>query len=72
MTTIEVLGSTPTDVAAHVARAPGRGKTVTAVALGEGRSVPEASARASSAAALCVPEPAASTSVPYRSELDAA
>lgn len=43
-----------------------------AVALGEGRSVPEAVAWASSAAALCVQKPGASTSMPYRSEIDAA
>ncbi|MFH9614315.1 ribokinase [Streptomyces pratensis] len=43
-----------------------------AVALGEGRSVPEAVAWASSAAALCVQKPGASTSMPYRREIDAA
>ncbi|MEV7237805.1 ribokinase [Streptomyces sp. NPDC051020] len=43
-----------------------------AVALGEGRAVPEALAWASSAAALCVQKPGASTSMPYRSEIDAA
>ncbi|MFE5244757.1 MULTISPECIES: ribokinase [unclassified Streptomyces] len=43
-----------------------------AVALGEGRSVPEAVAWASSAAAICVQRPGASTSMPYRSEIDAA
>ncbi|MBM7438375.1 ribokinase [Streptomyces sp. HB132] len=43
-----------------------------AVALGEGRSVAEAVAWASSAAALCVQKPGASTSMPYRSEIDAA
>ncbi|MFD3655875.1 ribokinase [Streptomyces sp. NPDC058620] len=43
-----------------------------AVALGEGRPVPEALVRASSAAALCVQKPGASTSMPYRSEIDAA
>ncbi|MEV8227998.1 ribokinase [Streptomyces sp. NPDC079167] len=42
-----------------------------AVALGEGRSVPEALAWASCAAALCVQRPGASTSMPYRSEIDA-
>lgn len=42
-----------------------------AVALGEGRAVPEALAWASSAAALCVQKPGASTSMPYRSEIDA-
>lgn len=42
-----------------------------AVALGEGRPVPEAVALASSAAALCVQRPGASTSMPYRSEIDA-
>ncbi|MFF5896488.1 ribokinase [Streptomyces argenteolus] len=42
-----------------------------AVALGEGRSVPEAVGWASSAAALCVQRPGASTSMPYRSEIDA-
>ncbi|MFE7750864.1 ribokinase [Streptomyces sp. NPDC057428] len=43
-----------------------------AVALGEGRSVPEALAWASSAAALCVQRAGASTSMPFRSEIDAA
>ncbi|WP_406370856.1 ribokinase [Streptomyces sp. NBC_01550] len=43
-----------------------------AVALGEGRTVPEALAWASIAAALCVQKPGASTSMPYRSEIDAA
>ncbi|WP_069172373.1 ribokinase [Streptomyces griseus] len=43
-----------------------------AVALGEGRPMPEALAWASSAAALCVQRPGASTSMPYRSEIDAA
>ncbi|MGW4230659.1 ribokinase [Streptomyces sp. NPDC004980] len=43
-----------------------------AVALAEGRAVPEALAWASSAAALCVQRPGASTSMPYRSEIDAA
>ncbi|WP_329227687.1 ribokinase [Streptomyces sp. NBC_01460] len=43
-----------------------------AVALGEGRSVPEALGWASSAAALCVQRHGASTSMPYRSEIDAA
>lgn len=43
-----------------------------AVALGERRSVPESLAWASSAAALCVQRPGASTSMPYRSEIDAA
>ncbi|MET8325996.1 ribokinase [Streptomyces sp. NPDC005181] len=43
-----------------------------AVALGEGRAVPEALAWASVAAALCVQKPGASTSMPYRSEIDAA
>lgn len=42
-----------------------------AVALGEGRSVPEALAWASSAAALCVQRAGASTSMPFRSEIDA-
>ncbi|MEV5677779.1 ribokinase [Streptomyces sp. NPDC052164] len=42
-----------------------------AVALGEGRPVPEALVWASSAAALCVQRPGASTSMPYRSEIDA-
>ncbi|MFJ8857417.1 ribokinase [Streptomyces sp. NPDC102451] len=42
-----------------------------AVALGEGRSVPAALAWASSAAALCVQRPGASTSMPYRSEIGA-
>ncbi|WP_411085588.1 ribokinase [Streptomyces sp. 061-3] len=43
-----------------------------AVALGEGRAVPEALTWASTAAALCVQKPGASTSMPYRSEIDAA
>lgn len=43
-----------------------------AVALGEGRSVPESLAWASSAAALCVQRAGASTSMPFRSEIDAA
>ena len=43
-----------------------------AVALGEGRPVPEAVAWASSAAALCVQRQGASTSMPHRSEIDAA
>ncbi|MEU5719011.1 ribokinase [Streptomyces sp. NPDC020403] len=43
-----------------------------AVALGEGRPMPEALAWASSAAALCVQRPGASTSMPYRSEIGAA
>ncbi|HWU09854.1 MAG TPA: ribokinase [Streptomyces sp.] len=43
-----------------------------AVALGEGRTVPEALAWASAAAALCVQRPGASTSMPYRSEIEAA
>ncbi|MFF2325982.1 MULTISPECIES: ribokinase [unclassified Streptomyces] len=43
-----------------------------AVALGERRSVPESLAWASSAAALCVQRPGASTSMPYRNEIDAA
>ncbi|WP_327423665.1 ribokinase [Streptomyces sp. NBC_01527] len=43
-----------------------------AVALGEGRAVPAALAWASIAAALCVQKPGASTSMPYRSEIDAA
>lgn len=43
-----------------------------AVAIGEGRPVPQAVAWASSAAALCVQKPGASTSMPYRSEIDAA
>lgn len=43
-----------------------------AVALGEGRPVPQAIAWASAAAALCVQKPGASTSMPYRSEIDAA
>ncbi|MFF1836907.1 ribokinase [Streptomyces sp. NPDC058231] len=42
------------------------------VAFGEGRPVPEALAWASSAAALCVQRPGASTSMPYRSEIDGA
>ncbi|MFE9488693.1 ribokinase [Streptomyces sp. NPDC006641] len=43
-----------------------------AVALGERRPVPEALAWASAAAALCVQRPGASTSMPYRTEIDAA
>ncbi|MFJ4573476.1 ribokinase [Streptomyces sp. NPDC088846] len=43
-----------------------------AVALGERRPVPESLAWASSAAALCVQRPGASTSMPYRGEIDAA
>ncbi|MEU3222834.1 ribokinase [Streptomyces sp. NPDC006976] len=43
-----------------------------AVALGEGRPVPQAIAWASAAAALCVQKPGASVSMPYRSEIDAA
>ncbi|WP_326697004.1 ribokinase [Streptomyces sp. NBC_01754] len=42
-----------------------------AVALGEGRAVPEALAWAASAAALCVQKPGASASMPYRGEIDA-
>ncbi|WP_299531214.1 ribokinase [uncultured Streptomyces sp.] len=42
-----------------------------AVALGEGRPVAEAVAWASSAAALCVQKHGASTSMPFRSEIDA-
>ncbi|MFF1351985.1 ribokinase [Streptomyces sp. NPDC058322] len=42
-----------------------------AVALGERRPVPRALAWASSAAALCVQRPGASTSMPYRTEIDA-
>ncbi|MFI6105024.1 ribokinase [Streptomyces sp. NPDC051310] len=42
-----------------------------AVALGEGRPVPDALAWASSAAALSVQRPGASSSMPYRSEIDA-
>ncbi|MGW1651740.1 ribokinase [Streptomyces atratus] len=43
-----------------------------AVALGERRPVPESMAWASSAAALCVQRPGATTSMPYRSDIDAA
>ncbi|NWF26249.1 ribokinase [Streptomyces sp. PKU-EA00015] len=43
-----------------------------AVALGEGKPVPEALAWASTAAALSVQRPGASTSMPYRPEIDAA
>ncbi|MFF3952496.1 ribokinase [Streptomyces sp. NPDC001890] len=43
-----------------------------AVALGERRPVPQALAWASAAAALCVQRPGASTSMPYRTEIDAA
>lgn len=43
-----------------------------AVALGEGRPVPEALAWASAAAALSVQHPGASSSMPYRSEIDTA
>ncbi|MCX4867712.1 ribokinase [Streptomyces sp. NBC_00257] len=42
-----------------------------AVALGERRPVPRALAWASAAAALCVQRPGASTSMPYRTEIDA-
>ncbi|MET9799877.1 ribokinase [Streptomyces sp. NPDC006368] len=42
-----------------------------AVALGEGRPVPDALTWASSAAALSVQRPGASSSMPYRSEIDA-
>ncbi|MFG2921186.1 ribokinase [Streptomyces sp. NPDC048305] len=42
-----------------------------AVALGEGRAAPEAVAWASKAAALCVGRHGASTSMPYREEIDA-
>ena len=41
-------------------------------ALGERRPVPRALAWASAAAALCVQRPGASTSMPYRTEIDAA
>ncbi|WP_329216318.1 ribokinase [Streptomyces sp. NBC_01485] len=41
-----------------------------AVALGEGRPVPEALAWAAAAAALSVQRPGASASMPYRSEID--
>ncbi|MFG2331215.1 ribokinase [Streptomyces sp. NPDC048604] len=43
-----------------------------AVALGDGRPVPQALAWASAAAALSVQRPGASSSMPYRSEIDAA
>ncbi|MGW1229005.1 ribokinase [Streptomyces sp. NPDC001478] len=43
-----------------------------AVALGEGRPVPQAIAWASAAAALCVQKAGASVSMPYRSEIGAA
>ncbi|MEE1755014.1 ribokinase [Streptomyces sp. SP18CS02] len=42
-----------------------------AVALGEGRPVPDALAWASAAAALSVQRPGASSSMPYRTEIDA-
>ncbi|MCX4582850.1 ribokinase [Streptomyces sp. NBC_01481] len=42
-----------------------------AVALGEGKPVEQALAWASAAAALCVQRPGASTSMPYRPEIDA-
>ncbi|WP_435220141.1 ribokinase [Streptomyces sp. Tue6028] len=42
-----------------------------AVALAEGREMPEALVRASAAAALSVQRPGASSSMPYRSEIDA-
>ncbi|MFD6424301.1 PfkB family carbohydrate kinase [Streptomyces sp. NPDC060198] len=54
--------------------APSAGATflgTPAVALGEGRLADKAVARASSAAALYVQKPGASTSMPYRSEIDA-
>ncbi|MEU3182771.1 ribokinase [Streptomyces sp. NPDC006923] len=41
-----------------------------AVALGEGRPMPEAMGWASAAAALCVQRPGASTSMPYRTEIE--
>ncbi|MEU8527286.1 ribokinase [Streptomyces sp. NPDC048629] len=43
-----------------------------AVALGEGRPVPQALAWASAAAALSVQRPGASSSMPYRTEIDTA
>ncbi|MEW5633172.1 PfkB family carbohydrate kinase, partial [Streptomyces hydrogenans] len=43
-----------------------------AVALGEGRPVPEALAWAGTAAALSVRREGASTSMPYRTEIDTA
>ncbi|MFD4138007.1 ribokinase [Streptomyces sp. NPDC058572] len=43
-----------------------------AVALGEGRPVPEALTWASAAAALSVQRPGATSSMPYRTEIDAA
>ncbi|MFK4225495.1 ribokinase [Streptomyces sp. NPDC019890] len=43
-----------------------------AVALGEGKPMPQALGWAAAAAALCVQRPGASTSMPYRSEIDAA
>ncbi|MYZ40074.1 MULTISPECIES: PfkB family carbohydrate kinase, partial [unclassified Streptomyces] len=42
-----------------------------AVALGEGRPMPEAMHWASAAAALCVQRHGASTSMPYRTEIEA-
>ncbi|MGI5399666.1 ribokinase [Streptomyces sp. CA-135486] len=42
-----------------------------AVALGEGKRMPQALGWAAAAAALCVQRPGASTSMPYRSEIDA-
>lgn len=42
-----------------------------AVALGEGKPIEQALAWASAAAALCVQRPGASTSMPYRPEIDA-
>ncbi|WP_046506450.1 ribokinase [Streptomyces odonnellii] len=42
-----------------------------AVALGEGRPMPDAMRWASAAAALCVQRPGASTSMPYRTEIEA-
>ncbi|MFF5568616.1 ribokinase [Streptomyces sp. NPDC012623] len=44
---------------------------VLAVALGEGRPMTDAMGRASAAAALCVQRPGASTSMPYRTEIEA-
>ena len=41
-----------------------------AVALGEGKPMPQALGWAAAAAALCVQRPGASTSMPYRSEID--
>ncbi|MFE3515723.1 ribokinase [Streptomyces sp. NPDC059166] len=70
-------GSEPVLLPAHrvsVVDTTGAGDTFVgalAVALGEGRAAPDAVAWASKAAALCVQRHGASTSMPYREEIDA-